>query len=227
TQFWGTLAVSRVSGDGAEADHFIGMIDNISRRKARETDLEARALYDPLTGLPNRALLADRLDQAIADARRHRTGFSVIVMDLDGFKDVNDSLGHQAGDEVLIEVAARLKEVTRAADTVARLGGDEFVVVLPEAGSHAHAETSARKLLAVFETPVQLAGGGPAPIGCSLGCALFNRHGSDAQALLVQADSAMYRAKRAGSGFAFPESELEVARLPGRQEEMIKRREEE
>lgn len=207
TQFWGTLTVTRVAGDGDEPDHFIGMVENISRRKARETDLEARALYDPLTGLPNRGLLADRVEHAIADAQRRGAGFTVILLDLDGFKAVNDGRGHQAGDEVLIEVASRLRAVTRAADTVARLGGDEFVVVLPQAITWADAQTAARKLMAVFDQPVVLSDGGSARIGSSLGCAIYPKHGADPQALLMHADRAMYSAKRSGGGIALSDGQ--------------------
>ncbi len=180
----------------------------------RQESLEHQALHDALTGLPNRVLMQDRLAQAIALAERTRSGVAFMLMDLDGFKEVNDTLGHQAGDLLLVRVAERLREVLRRADTVARLGGDEFGLVVPHASAE-EAEHVARKVLAALARPVRLEGHN-LYVGGSIGIALYPEHGTDPYQLLRHADVAMYQAKRSGRGYAFYEERLDdhsVARL--------------
>ncbi|NMM88816.1 sensor domain-containing diguanylate cyclase [Rhodococcus sp. SRB_17] len=155
------------------------------------------AQYDALTDLPNRVLLQDRARQALAQARRERQGLAVIYLDLDGFKQVNDRLGHDAGDHLLVQFARRLQEATRASDTVSRQGGDEFVVLLPGIGSADTVGPVARKILAVCEEAFLLEGQ-PVQIGMSGGIALFPQDGETFEALARCADAAMYAAKRQG-----------------------------
>jgi diguanylate cyclase (GGDEF)-like protein len=164
--------------------------------KLRESnrDLEKLALYDPVTALPNRSLLLDRIQQGLNVAARDRGPLSVIVLDLDDFKEINDTLGHDAGDTLLHLVGARLNEQVRDVDTVGRLGGDEFAVVLP--GSNvAAAEETARRITRAFSAPFTL-GANRVVAQASMGIAAFPGHGQDVSALLKCADVAMYVAKR-------------------------------
>ncbi len=163
--------------------------------------LEYATLHDALTGLPNRALFTDRLAQALLAAQRERTMFAVLFIDLDHFKSINDRFGHQAGDLLLQQLAARLRGELRKSDTVARLHGDEFAVLLPGDDAAAAAGV-ARKLLRALEPPYLLHGR-PERVGATIGIAVHPAHGSDADALLWQADAAMYSAKRARGGHAF------------------------
>jgi diguanylate cyclase (GGDEF)-like protein len=165
--------------------------------------LEHAATHDPLTGLPNRLLLADRLAQATAQSERYSRHFAVLVVDLDRFKAINDSLGHIAGDEMLTEVARRLNGLLRKADTLARLGGDEFVLVLNEIAGPRDAESVASKVLAKLAVAVTLSGI-EVQISASIGISIFPEDGSDADMLLQHADAAMYHAKKNGrSSFQF------------------------
>jgi diguanylate cyclase (GGDEF)-like protein len=170
-----------------------------SRRHAKER-LVHLAYHDALTDLPNRLLLRDRLEQAVLVA--HRTGepVSLLVLDLDGFKAINDSLGHYAGDRVLQEVAGRLRAALRDVDTVARLGGDEFAFVLPRT-DRVGAERTAQKLLEVLRLPIALEGRSFV-VGGSFGIASIPEQGPTVDALLQQADIAMYVAKNRAAGFA-------------------------
>jgi diguanylate cyclase (GGDEF)-like protein len=172
--------------------------DRTSRDKA-EAELRDRALHDGLTGLPNRTLLADRLSSAIAAASRQLTPLSVLVIDLDGFKRVNDENGHHAGDVVLVEIAARLAGAVRESDTAARIGGDEFVLVLPATPVEGAMET-ARTLATLVGAPI-LVDGKEVKVGASIGIARYPEQGRDGPALLEAADAAMYEAKRAGGGY--------------------------
>jgi diguanylate cyclase (GGDEF)-like protein len=159
--------------------------------------LQHAATHDALTGLPNRVLLADRMSQAIARAARHEISFAVLVVDLDRFKAINDSLGHIAGDELLQEVARRLSSLLRKDDTLARLGGDEFVLVIHELSTSQDAEVVARKVLSHVAQPVRLAGL-DVHVSPSVGIALCPDDGVDSETLLQHADAAMYHAKKKG-----------------------------
>ncbi len=165
--------------------------------KLREAEqlLHRRSLYDPLTELPNRNLFFDRLEQDFLGFTRHRTPFAVMMIDLDRFKEVNDTLGHHAGDVVLREMGVRLSSLLRATDTVAWLGGDEFAALLPDAGDEADAERLGRKIIEALRRPV-LVEGRPLSVGASIGIALCPRHADSPTALLSHADTAMYRGKR-------------------------------
>lgn len=166
----------------------------LEQQKASLGALEYAARHDSLTGLPNRSLFMDRLHHAVISARRQRSMFSLLLLDLDGFKSVNDTYGHAAGDACLIELARRLKVVLRGADTVARLGGDEFVVLLSGA-NEVVARTVAEKLRLLASMPIDL-GEREVELGISLGIAVFPSMGDDARSLLHAADMAMYAAKR-------------------------------
>ena len=169
-------------------------------RTLAEERLAHLAHHDSLTDLPNRALLQDRLQQAIACAQRDATLVSFLLMDLDGFKEINDALGHHAGDRVLQQVATRLRGVVRDADTVARLGGDEFAMILPFTDTEG-AEQAARKVIAGLERPFSV-DGRSLPVHASIGIALYPEHGLNAETLLQKADVAMYVAKGDQSGCA-------------------------
>ena len=171
---------------------------DISERKQQTAALEHQALHDALTALPNRVLLQDRLEQALRAALRSGEPLALLVMDLDGFKEVNDTLGHQAGDTILQQVAQRLNAALRDSDTVARLGGDEFAVLLPGVGA-AGALVTARKLLHTIEQTATV-DDFAIDVGASIGVALFPEHGDEPEALLRRADVAMYVAKRNRGG---------------------------
>jgi len=182
------------------SDRLEGMftvIQDITERAVTSRLFEQLALSDPLTSLPNKRLLLDRIERAIAQAGR-RDGFSaVLFVDLDGFKTVNDSMGHTEGDRLLKAVASRLRSCARASDTVARFGGDEFVVLLEGCRTPTDAGNIARKMAVALSLPFPLSRG-EAEISCSIGIALHPRDGLDPETLLAHADAAMYRAKQAG-----------------------------
>jgi diguanylate cyclase (GGDEF)-like protein/PAS domain S-box-containing protein len=171
-------------------------IRDITDRKEAEATLAYQALHDGLTGLPNRALLLDRLDQALAQAGRTETGVAVLFLDLDRFKLVNDSRGHAVGDDLLIGVARRLRAVLRPADTVARFGGDEFVMVCQETGPAHHAMQVAERVAEALRPPFRL-GDHDIFLNVSVGIAVSDGFASAAE-LLRDADAAMYRAKERG-----------------------------
>ncbi|HUP96512.1 MAG TPA: GGDEF domain-containing protein [Usitatibacter sp.] len=167
-----------------------------ARERYAAERIEQLAHYDVLTGLPNRVLLIDRLEQEVARARRNERGFALLMFDLDGFKQVNDTWGHAAGDRVLAMVGERARASVRASDTVGRLGGDEFMAILPEA-SHAGATQVAEKLRESMSRPYPLAEG-EASIGASVGVSYYGEHGDNAELLQRAADAALYEAKRRG-----------------------------
>ena len=195
------------AGDG-EILYWIAYLEDISDRKAQVTALEQQALHDMLTHLPNRTLLMDRITQAIRIAKRAGQPVALMVMDLDGFKEVNDTMGHHSGDLVLQQVARRLHEQIRESDTVARLGGDEFAFVLPTARDANAAYRVARKILIALESPFVVEDQ-KVEVGASIGIALFPEHGPDAETLMRRADTAMYHAKRKGLQCTLYASELE------------------
>jgi diguanylate cyclase (GGDEF)-like protein len=163
----------------------------------RTNELRYQAFHDSLTGLPNRALILDRINHMLARARRDHTTASVLFLDLDNFKDINDSLGHRSGDELLAGVSARMAEVLREGDTVGRLGGDEFVMLVEGASRPEVAETMAQRILEVLEAPFEISGSDvPLTVTASVGIATGQR--DTAEALLRDADIALYSAKEAG-----------------------------
>jgi diguanylate cyclase (GGDEF)-like protein/PAS domain S-box-containing protein len=188
------------------------MEDALRRATAR---LDLLAKHDALTGLPNRTVLADRLERAISLNRRDGSHCAVLFVDLDGFKSVNDTYGHAAGDTVLRLVAAKLKQAVRDSDTVSRLGGDEFIILLSRLSDPGGAEETARHILAAMTQEPFMLGESRVDLTCSIGVATFPQHGSTADALAASADDAMYRAKRSGRNrFAMaevsPTSRIEI-----------------
>ena len=167
--------------------------------EARDTAkaLESMALHDALTGVANRHLLTDRMTAALANARRNHGSMAIVYLDLDGFKQINDMLGHGVGDAVLRIVAGRLTAAVREEDTVARLGGDEFAIALWNAGSEYDVATVASKLIQLVSKPYVIEGH-TLGMTASAGIGIYPRHGADAKTLLDRADRALYAAKRAG-----------------------------
>jgi diguanylate cyclase (GGDEF)-like protein/PAS domain S-box-containing protein len=179
----------------------IGSLRDVSERKAETEALQYRVLHDPLTGLPNRTFLRERLEEAIRAGEREMKPCAVLLMDLDGFKGVNDNLGHQAGDQLLVQVSQRMRAVLRKADSIARYGGDEFAVVPWGAADVPRAVLIAEKLLQALDKPFTI-DDQPVQISVSVGIAAFPQHAEDAEALTRRADVAMYAAKRARSGYS-------------------------
>jgi diguanylate cyclase (GGDEF)-like protein/PAS domain S-box-containing protein len=192
-------SASPIVSEGKRLGTVIAFHD-ISERKRQTAQLEYQALHDALTGLPNRVLLHDRLAQAIRLATRSGEPLALLLIDLDGFKEVNDTLGHQAGDALLRQVARRLLGALRESDTVARLGGDEFAILLPGMGSAGAPATARRLLQAIGQTTA--IDDYAIDVGASIGIALFPEHGAEPETLLRHADVAMYVAKRDRSGIA-------------------------
>jgi diguanylate cyclase (GGDEF)-like protein/PAS domain S-box-containing protein len=176
---------------------FVAVLRDVSARKAAEARYRALALTDPLTGLANRVLFQDRLGQALARARRAREGLALMMIDLDGFKAVNDRFGHPGGDRVLRDFAGRIRAAVREADVLARLGGDEFALIQTDLEQPEGALTLAERLLAALAEPFLLDGQSLA-LGASLGIAVYPRHGESIGLLTEHADQALYRAKRRG-----------------------------
>jgi diguanylate cyclase (GGDEF)-like protein/PAS domain S-box-containing protein len=193
------VEVVRRAARANENDRRVWLLRDVTTRERAEAELREQALHDPLTGLPNRTLLGDRLGSALAVAQRLEAPLSLLLLDLDGFKAVNDTWGHHAGDLVLVEIAARLSGTLRESDTAARLGGDEFVLLLP-ATPLIGAIAAARSLIDFIVAPIPVEGK-LVTVGASIGIAVFPNHGRNAEALLSAADSAMYRAKDSGGGF--------------------------
>jgi len=173
------------------------ILRDITERKIAEERLEYMAHFDALTGLPNRTLFFDRLHQALALAKRYKHMMALLFIDLDRFKFVNDTLGHDAGDQLLKEVACRLSELLRNSDTVARMGGDEFTVILSKIAELSDTAIVAEKIIATLSRPFLLSGQ-EVTIGGSIGIALFPNDGNDTETLLKKSDIAMYRAKEQG-----------------------------
>ena len=194
---WVALSASTMRDAASGQLRLILAVEDISRRKEAEAALLRMANHDALTGLPNRALLQDRLTQAVCKAQRSGREVGVMFIDLDRFKHINDSLGHEAGDQLIIEIARRLAGSLRESDTVARQGGDEFVVVLDDLAAPEDAALVAQKVLDRLFQPLVLCGQEVFPTG-SIGIAMYPRDGADSAALLKAADSAMYRAKAIG-----------------------------
>ncbi len=193
---WIELFLAPVRADTGAISHFVGVLNDVTARKEAEQQLAFLAHHDALTGLPNRGLFDHLLRRALARAGRGER-FALCFIDLDRFKLINDSLGHDAGDAVLVEVARRLRAACREADTLARLAGDEFVILLEGAGTAGAAAEVAARVLAALARPVR-AGGRDVDVGASLGLALCPDDGGDLETLLRNADAAMYAAKAAG-----------------------------
>jgi diguanylate cyclase (GGDEF)-like protein/PAS domain S-box-containing protein len=191
------LTISAVRSPEGTITHYVGIFSDITLIKEHQSHLERLAHYDALTQLPNRMLLRDRMEQAMVQTERSGLTLAVCYLDLDGFKPVNDSYGHAAGDRLLIEVAQRLRQCVRGGDTVARLGGDEFVLLLLNLADVHEGDRAIGRVLSSLSSPFSVAGQSVS-ISASIGVTLFPRDLSDSDALLRHADQAMYSAKQAG-----------------------------
>ncbi|MBM4180099.1 MAG: EAL domain-containing protein [Betaproteobacteria bacterium] len=192
------LSISAVHDSQGSVSHYVGMFTDISKIKESEARLAHLAHYDPLTDLPNRLLLSSRLRHAIEHAQRQQTRLAVLFLDLDRFKNVNDSLGHQVGDELLRAVTDRMGQRLRAEDTLARLGGDEFIALLERIHEPRDAAMVARSLLEALAEPFTLSQGHEVYIGASIGISLYPEDGDSDSELIMHADVAMYQAKDQG-----------------------------
>lgn len=198
TKRWLESHATPLRDENATIIGVLAVTRDITEHKATEATIREMAFYDRLTNLPNRRLLDDRLEQAIARAKREHQSMSLLFVDLDMFKEINDELGHQTGDWLLQRVAERMRECLRVSDTAARIGGDEFVVLLPDARSVQDAVQVAEKLRFVLSQPFPWHGGHPIRISYSIGVANYPGHADNAQELLRFSDEAMYHAKKGG-----------------------------
>lgn len=195
TLFAERITISTVPDAAGRPHHYIAVFADITGACQQRLLLEQRANHDVLTGLPNRVLLAECLDQVLARARGDGSAVAVAFIDLDGFKTINDSMGHVAGDCLLVTMAQRLRQALRDDDTLARFGGDEFVAVLPDVRDSALLTSLTGRLSAAARMPVPLEGR-TICISASIGVALYPDDGTSAAALIERADAAMYAAKR-------------------------------
>ena len=208
--FWNDLRITPVHDDNGQVTHFVGIVVDVTASKQRADHLEHEANHDSLTGLANRTLLWDRLDHAVHLAQRHQTLVAAVLIDLDNFKTINDTFGHEAGDAVLKVVARRLQATVRDSDTVARMSGDEFVMVLVDQPSLRFTLRMVERVLRALTMPVAF-GGSEIPVGASLGVAAFPHDGHTPADLVRAADMAMYRAKNNGGGVHFYSGEMRLA----------------
>jgi diguanylate cyclase (GGDEF)-like protein/PAS domain S-box-containing protein len=211
TQFFANVVITAVYDSIRQLRGFATVAQDVTARRQSEALLSHQASHDGLSDLPNRSLFNDRLSQAMAAAHRNRTSLALLYLDLDGFKQVNDSFGHLIGDRLLQSVAQRLTRCIRATDTVSRQGGDEFVILLVNIEGNKDAAICAEKVLQSLRAPhalseYQVHG------SASIGIALYPRDGAEVETLLRNADSAMYEAKRCGrNGFQFYRKELNAS----------------
>lgn len=191
------LSVSSVKDSSGNIAYYVAIFTDITERKKIEERLSFLAMHDALTGLPNRALLEERLNRAMIHADRAGTSVGVLFLDLDRFKQVNDSLGHAVGDLLLITVANRLRDSVRACDTIARIGGDEFIIILEYLSSIEAAKNTAEQILSILSQPMDLASNN-IEITASIGISFYPNNGKDMETLILHADTAMYQAKKQG-----------------------------
>jgi len=193
------LTINAIKNNQDKVINYVGIVKDVSRQKKYEKKLEHMAYYDPLTHLPNRQLFHDRLEQSIVISERSDKQFALFFIDLDRFKNVNDTLGHDAGDDLLVQVAERLKSCLRASDTVARLGGDEFNVIITDFESIDSVCITAQKIIDELHREFSLRGH-EAFIGASIGIVVYPDNGTNPVELNKRADTAMYQAKESGRG---------------------------
>jgi diguanylate cyclase (GGDEF)-like protein/PAS domain S-box-containing protein len=200
------LSLADVTDADGAVTHRISILADVSDQKLQAARIEQLAFYDPLTGLPNRALFLDRLEQTLASSRRHGGQGAILFLDLDRFKEINDSQGHAVGDQALAEVARRFQGVSRKEETLARLGGDEFVLIAENADHQAAVRIASRLQRALAE-PLDLAGHSYS-VGASIGIAFYPGDGNTSGDLIKRTDIAMYRAKASGGGYRFYQAEM-------------------
>lgn len=193
--YWENVTVSPVRDENGHIDHYVVLKEDVTKRREEAEKAKYLAYHDSLTGLSNRSLFYDRLMIAVANAARYQIQLAVMFLDLDGFKEINDTYGHDTGDAVLKAVAGQLKTVMRKGDTVARMGGDEFTLIIPEFENLADVEFVAEKILKSMQQPLTEKRLQVTP---SIGIALYPQHGTNHETLLVNADRAMYEAKKQG-----------------------------
>ncbi|HET6929026.1 MAG TPA: EAL domain-containing protein [Candidatus Acidoferrum sp.] len=191
------MTITPVKLRSDEISHFVAIKQDVSDRKRATERVKFLAYYDALTSLPNRTLLQDRLEKALAGARRRKEKVAILFLDLDGFKNINDSLGHSVGDLLLKGVADRLQNWAREQDTVSRVGGDEFLVLLNGVKDFTDAAVAAERIMDAMTAEFVIQGH-PLSIRCSIGITIFPEHGTDGESLIKNADSAMYSAKESG-----------------------------
>jgi diguanylate cyclase (GGDEF)-like protein/PAS domain S-box-containing protein len=191
------LSVSVITDKNDKPSYYVGVFSDITTQEEIRQRLHSLAYYDAITDLPNRHLFFDRINQAIKEASREQGEFAVLFMDLDRFKSINDALGHTVGDQLLVEVAERLRRILREMDTISRMGGDEFLILLPRIKSNEESLLVARKILNAISLPFDL-GGRQYHITISIGISHYPGDGSDPDALIKNADIAMYKAKGNG-----------------------------
>jgi diguanylate cyclase (GGDEF)-like protein/PAS domain S-box-containing protein len=199
--------------DGGQLTHWVAFLRDVTDSRNEILALRHQAMHDGLTDLPNRMMLFDRLSAALEEARSEGRLIALLIMDLDRFKDVNDTFGHHFGDVLLKQVAFRLRNQLHSDDTVARLGGDEFAIVLTSAIDANAVAMTARRILNTLQQPFFVEGQ-VLEVGASIGIALYPKHGSDARTLMRRADVAMYATKQTSSGFTFHERDDQDSRVP-------------
>lgn len=195
--YWENTRIAPIKDSTGVITHFVAVKEDVTERKRLEETIRQMAHYDTLTSLPNRALLKDHFTLALAHARRKKEALAVMFVDLDLFKNINDTFGHDAGDQLLQGIAGRLLNCVRETDTVSRLGGDEFTILLPEIGEAENVAMLAGKVIEAIKQPLMV-NSNKLSITASIGIALFPNDGEDADTLLKNADIAMYRAKEKG-----------------------------
>ena len=206
---WELASISPIRDEAGNVTHFVSVKEDFTEIKRLQDQMNNLAHHDQLTGLPNRTLFYDRLKNAQALARRRKSGFALFYLDLDGFKAVNDTFGHERGDLLLTAVAKRLAACLRESDTVARIGGDEFSVLLPDLQGREAAAGIAGSIIEALAQPFQC-GDAACRIGVSIGISFYPQDGEDSNQLLSRADKAMYRVKNGGrNNFGFWDAGLE------------------
>ncbi|MBC7415291.1 MAG: diguanylate cyclase, partial [Herminiimonas sp.] len=209
SQYLQRLSITVMSNDAGEVIRYVGVFDDITEQWNKVQLVRHMALHDPLTGLPNRSLLTERLAQLIAMSNRESRRIALMYIDLDGFKLVNDTWGHGMGDKVLQVVSTRLVDLLRATDSVARIGGDEFVILLDNPESRDNVATVASLIIDAVNAPMRF-DENTVHVGASMGIAIFQNNGKTADGLIKDADDAMYAAKAAGkNAFRFADGLLE------------------
>ncbi|MFO7766066.1 MAG: diguanylate cyclase [Pelovirga sp.] len=211
TRYWERALISPLRNEQGETTNYISIREDISRHKLYEQQLQYQATHDTLTGLVNRSLLHDRIDQAIHQAQRNNRSVALLLLDLDEFKMINDTLGHAIGDKLLCEAASRLKGIVRETDTVARLGGDEFVVLLTDLSDRDKVKLIAEKILSCLNRPFDLAGH-RVSLSSSIGISFYPEDGDNNDSLIRYADIAMYQAKKRRNAYRFytPDMNLNI-----------------